>query len=191
MGNKSKLFKEKFIASEIFLYKKWNGNPMKGADIAIIKINGKSRVPPITVYPKFMLRSGLYNWKKSDLKIIGSGINEDNQSPDILQDLEVKVVSRWTHWRKGWSPYYIRNVVAVMGKKKNSGACNGDSGGPLFDPRANAIHGVASYVIPTKDNPCSTKHPSYYTMTEKYVDFIIDHVCKSSSSKDLTVCLSP
>ena len=134
-----------------------------------------------------MLRSGRHNWKKSDLKVIGSGINGVRQTPDILQDLDVKVVSRWTHWIKDWYPYYSRNVVPVVGKKKNSGICFGDSGGPLFDPRANAIHGVASYVI----RSCSTEHPSYYTMTEKYIDFIIDHVCKSTSSMFLTVCLSP
>ncbi|GFH49330.1 hypothetical protein CTEN210_05806 [Chaetoceros tenuissimus] len=188
---KSKAFKEKFSASEIIIYTKWNGDIHKGGDIAIIKINGKSKVTPATVYPKFMLRSGLYNWKKSDLKIIGSGRNEVGQIPDTVQDLDVKVISRWTHYRKyGW-PSYSKNVVAVVGEKKNSGACSGDSGGPLFDPRANAIHGVTSYGKATKDGSCSTKHPSYYTMTEKYIDFIIDYVCKSASSKDLTVCLSP
>lgn len=184
-------FKENFSASEIFIYKKWNGNVGKGGDIAIVKINGKSRVAPATVYPKFMLRSGLYNWKKSDLKIIGSGLNEVGQVPDIVQDLDVKVISRWTHVRKyGW-PSYSKNIVAVVGEKKNSGACSGDSGGPLFDPRANAIHGVLSYVKATKDGSCHPKYPSYYTMTEKYIDFIMDHICKSASSKDLTVCLSP
>lgn len=50
---KSIPFKEKFSASQIFLYKKWNGDVHKGGDIAtIVKIKGKYGSSNHCVLPK-------------------------------------------------------------------------------------------------------------------------------------------
>ena len=147
----SSVFSEKFGASEIYIHKRWSGKPFSGGDIAVIKLNGKSSVEPINVYPKFMVRSRLYNWKNSDsLKIIGYGFVKPNmvELPSIHQELDVNLLSHRQHRRiygRRSGPYYAKNVIAVKGEKANSGACYGDSGGPLFDSKSNSIHGIASY----------------------------------------------
>lgn len=192
----SSVFKEKFHASEIYIHKRWNGKPIGGGDIAVVKLNGKSSVEPINVYPKFMVRSRLYNWKNSDsLKIIGYGFVKPNvaELPSIHQELDVNLLSYRQHRRnygRRSGRHYAKNTIAVIGRKANSGACYGDSGGPLFDVKSNSIHGVASYGIDfsTEGFHCDTNYPTYYTMTEKYLSFISDHVCQSESSKSIALC---
>ncbi|GFH57063.1 hypothetical protein CTEN210_13539 [Chaetoceros tenuissimus] len=192
----STVFKEKFDASEIYIHKRWSGKVFGGGDIAVVKLNGKSSVEPINVYPKFMVRSRVYNWKNSDsLKIIGYGFVKPNiaELPSIHQELDVILLSyrqnRRNYGRRS-GRFYAKNTIAVKGEKANSGACYGDSGGPLFDAKSNSIHGVASYGIdiPTEGFHCDTNYPTYYTMTEKYLSFISDHVCKSESSNSLALC---
>ncbi|ASY58312.1 trypsin-like serine protease [Sinorhizobium sp. CCBAU 05631] len=72
------------------------------------------------------------------------------------------------------------NPVAVKGKLADAGACNGDSGAPLFelsaDGKATTLVGVTSYVHPSPKgkNPCvaAAKAMTFFVDISRYSDWL-------------------
>lgn len=86
------------------------------------------------------------------------------------------------------------NPVAVKGKLADAGACNGDSGAPLFelgaDGKAPTIVGVTSYVYPSPKgtNPCAAaaKAMTFFVDVDRYSGWLNSQQSSSATQDQIT-----
>jgi secreted trypsin-like serine protease len=96
-----------------------------------------------------------------------------NNLPNILQKASLPVISTATcsNEMSGVGGANIwDNHICVQDPTGNSGACNGDSGGPLNCP--GAVAGVTSWVVSSGLGNCLPEYPSVYTRTSAYLGWI-------------------
>jgi secreted trypsin-like serine protease len=96
-----------------------------------------------------------------------------NTLPTILQKSSIPVITtaQCSSAMSGVGGANIwENHICVQDPQGNTGACNGDSGGPLNCP--GVVAGVASWVVSSGLGACLTDYPSVYTRTSTYLDWI-------------------
>jgi secreted trypsin-like serine protease len=99
--------------------------------------------------------------------------DSSNTLPNILQKTPVVVITtaECSNAMSGVGGANIwDNHICVQDPSGNTGACNGDSGGPLNCP--GAVAGVASWVVSSGTGNCLTDYPSVYTRTSAYLSWI-------------------
>jgi secreted trypsin-like serine protease len=113
------------------------------------------------------------NYAGTTCVISGWGRNSNsNTLPDILQKANMNVLST-TQCRTnlGGVGSVWDNQICVQSSSGNSGACNGDSGGPLNCPNS-IVAGVTSWVVSSALGNCLPSYPSVYTRTSTYLSWI-------------------
>ncbi|MFM7088583.1 MAG: S1 family peptidase [Candidatus Paceibacterota bacterium] len=137
-------------------------------DLALIKLSSRVGVKPVllpTVSDTALLSKSnsiyLYGWgsngtKKSDGRLYYA------KQVDVTDNQNVKY--------NGFNPSVMIAASYFNPKtKRYSGACKGDSGGPLLSSM-NGLYlvGIVSYVAPS----CNAKYPSVYTRVSAYLEWI-------------------
>lgn len=129
----------------------------------------------------------LFRRHGENLQVLGWGVSENGTVDDRL---------RWTSQRdissKGaavMGPGFDRTRMVAAGRweprlKKYSGACKGDSGGPLLTPGEKpVVVGVVSFGA----RQCSSKHPTVYTRVGAYRKWIVDTMRTLSTARPVVV----
>jgi secreted trypsin-like serine protease len=104
--------------------------------------------------------------------ITGWGRTSSAQTlPNILQQANVGVLSLSAC--QGFASGIWANHICIKDSADVSGACNGDSGGPLNCPNGGGylVTGIASFVFQSSGN-CLPSYPSVYTRTSAYLSWI-------------------
>jgi elastase-2 len=99
-----------------------------------------------------------------------------NNLPNILQKTSVPVITtaQCTNAMSGVGGANIwANHICVQDPSGDSGACNGDSGGPLNCP--GVVAGVTSWVVSSGSGACLPSYPSVYTRTSAYLTWIANN----------------
>jgi hypothetical protein len=115
--------------------------------------------------------------EKNNMFIFGYGIDQNAQSPDEARYSSVK---NFNDIAKKYNRYFNPNIHIAVGKynKKErvySGACFGDSGGPLIAYSGNKPYllGVSSFVHTyANSKSCNSKLPSVYMKISSYKPWI-------------------
>ncbi|KAH3769178.1 hypothetical protein DPMN_170426 [Dreissena polymorpha] len=95
--------------------------------------------------------------------IMGWGLTESGSASSVLLETDGKILSS-SQCAGYWSTNYNHNVHICI-DNKNSGACNGDSGGPMVCN--NQLAGVTSWGM----SGCNVTFPSVYTRISNYNDW--------------------
>uniref|UniRef100_P83298 Fibrinolytic enzyme, isozyme C n=2 Tax=Lumbricus TaxID=6397 RepID=FIBC_LUMRU len=102
-----------------------------------------------------------------------------NNLPDILQKSSIPVITtaQCTAAMVGVGGANIwDNHICVQDPAGNTGACNGDSGGPLNCPDGGTrVVGVTSWVVSSGLGTCLPDYPSVYTRVSAYLGWIGDN----------------
>jgi trypsin len=161
--------KEYIDVSQIIIHPQYNDNTIEN-DIALLKLATKTNLTPLKI-PQQGDESLLNAGRKCT--VIGWGYldNDNTQLPDILQEVEVEVISNTLCNSSTWYDGEILNgmfCAGYAGGQKD--ACGGDSGGPLFvmaDGDTTQI-GVVSWGY-----GCAlAKSPGVYTKISDYSNWI-------------------
>jgi hypothetical protein len=141
-------------------------------DIGLLLLQESLSTTSLTKLPTVaQIKSAQAN-KKVRYEIVGWGIDQNSEAASYLRKANVDDQSSYMRRFKGW-----RNDVWIAVGKYNkkervfAGACNGDSGGPLF---ANAngrrtLVGVTSWGA----EDCETISPSVYVRLSYYIDTLL------------------
>jgi secreted trypsin-like serine protease len=101
--------------------------------------------------------------------------SSSNTLPNILQQADINVISQSEcASRMGSYGTIWANHICVYDSSNVSGACNGDSGGPLNCPSGSGgyyVAGVTSFVMSSGGN-CLVSYPSVYTRSAAYLSWI-------------------
>ena len=97
----------------------------------------------------------------------GAIVGSTGQSPDILQQAVLPIVSQDVCKKKYYGVNSVSHICAGEGRAGASGGCNGDSGGPLVCEEGGRwyLHGAVSF---GKLN-CPT---TYYTVFARVSSFV-------------------
>lgn len=130
-----------------------------GGDIAMLRLSEDVHVSPIDINQEGRTPdSGMW------LMVAGKGVTEHGEISNDLLDAPVQALSNsecldWYYHLEGYD-------LCAWGVTR--GACNGDSGGPLWDPETRTLHGVVSRGW----LPCVAGGPTIYTRVSWYSDVI-------------------
>ncbi|MFM7088491.1 MAG: S1 family peptidase [Candidatus Paceibacterota bacterium] len=127
-----------------------------------------------------------------NLAIFGYGLDQNGDQPDGLRMAKVSLQN--TSAKRYYAGFNIKTNIAVGKYNKKdkvfSGACFGDSGGPLISKYQGEIFliGISSYV----SRDCNAKYPSVYMRASSYKGWVESNVERlkrsgASSSYDFTV----
>lgn len=141
-------------------------------DIGLLLLESELPTYAITKLPSARQVTSVQANKKTRYEIVGWGIDQNGDDATYLRRAAVDDQSSFMKRFKGW-----RNDVWVAVGKYNkkervfAGACNGDSGGPLFA----VLSGVRTLVGVTSwgAEDCETVSPSIYVRLSYYIDTII------------------
>jgi secreted trypsin-like serine protease len=129
------------------------------------------------------------------LRVMGWGLTEEGGAlSDVLLETTVNYISNQEC--KELYAYQIENEGAVItdgdmcAYKKYSGACDGDSGGPLFivdEDGEIGDHPTQVGIVSRSDDPCSA-YPYVYTRVSYYSDWIKETVCSRPEHATKELC---
>lgn len=150
------------------------GGPTFANDIAVLFFaNGiafGANVAPGTLPP-----DNNNNFAGNTVVITGWGRTDgSNNLPNVLQQANVQVLTTDDcQNRVAGIAQITDNHICVYGNNF-SGACNGDSGGPMNCPGGPGFYvcGVTSFVIADGGGNCLVAYPSFYTRTSPYLGWI-------------------
>jgi secreted trypsin-like serine protease len=106
--------------------------------------------------------------------ITGWGRTSSSQTlPNILQQASISILSTAQCQSQGAGAQITANHICIKDSANTSGACNGDSGGPVNCPSGGGyvVAGIASFVFQSSGN-CLPSSPSVYTRTSTYLTWI-------------------
>nr|BAL43183.1 fibrinolytic enzyme [Enchytraeus japonensis] len=119
------------------------------------------------------------NYAGTTCVISGWGRNSNsNNLPDTLQKANMNVLTTAVcRTNLGGVGTVWDNQICVQDPSGNSGACNGDSGGPLNcgSGSSRVVAGVTSWVVSSVQGNCLPAYPSVYTRTSTYLTWIADN----------------
>lgn len=155
-----------------------NGQASYANDIAILHLQ-----TAITTgaYIQFATLPANNNNNFAGTTCVISGWGRDSSSnalPDTLQkgNMNVLTTAQCTANLNGVGSVWD-NHICVQSSSGNTGACNGDSGGPLNCPSGSStvVAGVTSWVVSNILGNCLPAYPSVYTRTSTYLTWIGDN----------------
>lgn len=134
-------------------------------DVAVVYISQPANVPGLAVLKKLKTFT-----KRTKLEIAGWGVDQNGDALTSLHRLAVKYdISRAKRWYG--SSFNAKTTVAAgrffPTEKVYGGACNGDSGGPLFSGRSGGsrnLVGIISYGI----RGCDVNAPTVFARVNYY-----------------------
>ena len=113
-------------------------------DIALLQITTTQAVNPIS----FNISANYQTSKNASLRIAGYGqrIEQDPKSDGQLRQSDLRVRE----------PLSDILVWLESGTQKSSGACSGDSGGPILDPQNTEIVAITAWASGNKQSKCGS-----------------------------------
>jgi len=135
-------------SEQVYIHPKYD--PLgHSSDIAVVKLKNKfkkNKCVQTAALPKGPVSHGASCW------VTGWGKKENGRAAELLQELEVEVLSGFNCIRRGGYQHteIDRTMFCASGKQYAAGtgdACQGDSGGPLVCEEGGSwvVHGVVSW----------------------------------------------
>jgi len=159
-----------YEVEQVIMHENWlpRTKPGDPTDIALVKL--KSSVKMGTYVSTIDLPGAGDGYVGDSCVVSGWGYRGKDpliKGPNVLQKLQVTVVSGRKCPAKGDGSFH------TCVRKRGSGMCNGDSGGPLACKKRDrwTLVGAASFVY----GKCSTRKPSVYSSITYHRDWIRRH----------------
>ena len=180
-GKNVNKYVSKISASGWFIHEDYDSKLIRN-DIALVKLSRNVSYKPVNL-PRYNDNSllskdislYLYGWGGNGVRT-GDGKLYYSLQRDVSNNLNFKYNGYSSNTMIAATYYNAKN-------KKYSGACKGDSGGPLIAKNNGLfVVGIVSYVAPN----CDAKYPSVYTRVSAYLGWVDDAKLFLSSSLNQT-----
>ncbi|GMH44698.1 hypothetical protein BSKO_12650 [Bryopsis sp. KO-2023] len=138
-----------YSSCHVIYHEKYDpANHQRGYDIALVQLNIDSHLKPCILEEENTLES--LDQSKVTVRAMGWGQNEVNQTSDILQQIDLNLLSA-TECAENFAKsleadrksfdVLLQNDRTICGNWDGRDACQGDSGGPLIIPFGDATGG--------------------------------------------------
>ena len=146
-------------------------------DIALVKIQGNfsfnSNIQPINLVNPQEIELGAID-EGVMATITGWGwIENDGTTPELLQQIELPIISSQTVLDLGFPDYSIDESMIFVQNQNNQGPCLGDSGGPMIVRDNLNLNWLLAGVFSKTYSPCGqSDFPSTYISINNVSDWI-------------------
>ncbi|XP_076469259.1 chymotrypsin-like protease CTRL-1 [Babylonia areolata] len=157
-------------ARQIIVHPSYNPYSLAN-DIAIIRLSTPLRMTA-TCQKANLPQDNSYNYERVSSFITGWGrLSGSGSSATYLKQAPIPVLTQ-NSCKQHWGHYIRDSHICVHDSSLHYGACNGDSGGPLFSPdhRTNkmTVTGLTSFGA----QGCDTRMASVYTRVSSFLGWI-------------------
>jgi len=162
----------------IIIHPNYDNNTLDN-DLALIELKTTTNLPNVII-PNQNDESVMENGKA--VNVIGWGALDRNerQFPNILQKVEVEIISTTTCNQRDWYDNEISNVMFCAGLEEGGrDACVGDSGGPLFFEQNDEV--IQLGIVSWGDICGAAKSPGVYTKINQFSNWIENQIDGSVS----------
>jgi secreted trypsin-like serine protease len=170
---------ELYNVSQIIEHKNYNDFTSEN-DIALLKINGRTNLNPVTL-PAFNDESLLTAGRKCTVSGWGATNKSGDQYPTVLQKVELEIISNATCNSSTWYDGEVLSSMLCAGYAAGQkDACYGDSGGPLFvmENGDTTQIGVVSWGYGCAE----ARQPGVYAKVSRYINWINTNIADATAN---------
>ena len=170
---------ERYDVSQIIKHEKYN-DFTSNHDIALLKINGKSSLNPVTL-PAHKDETLLVEGKKCTIAGWGATNRSGTQYPTTMQKVELEVISNTTCNASNWYDGEVLPSMLCAGYATGQkDACYGDSGGPLFVMEGGDTTQIG--VVSWGYGCAEARQPGVYAKVSNYINWINTNIAASTAT---------
>ncbi|KAJ9079025.1 hypothetical protein DSO57_1000660 [Entomophthora muscae] len=139
-------------------------------DIAIVRLDRKGHIRTRVILDD----AGISEMEGMELTLLGWGLNEHGEYPDILQETKLPILDiEYCKAQYATLGYRISEAMVFCAgfAKAQSDSCNADSGGPIFLVSSN--HVVLVGVVSWGEGCAKDGFPGFYTRVSSYIPWIL------------------